>query len=136
MKIENFLNFLFFSLIVQLSAVLSNPQYNLWYSRSAEKWAEALPIGDDRLGAMIYGGVNEAIIQMNEDSIYSGKYQNAENPKFYEGLQEVKALFATGDYEKAHEVAEAKLVCKGADHIIVQQRTVIMAPIKHWAILF
>lgn len=90
-----------------------DPQYHLWYSKPAQQWNEALPIGNGRLGAMIYGDVNREIIQLNEDSMYSGKYQDANNPEFFAGLQEVKHLLSTGNYEMAHEVAEQKLICKG-----------------------
>lgn len=100
-------------LILPLSASSNDPQYELWYSRAANKWEEALPIGNGRLGAMIHGGVHRDVVQLNEDSMYSGKYQDADNPEFFEGLQEVKTLFASGEYEKAHDVAEKKLVCKG-----------------------
>lgn len=97
----------------QREFLVNDPQYTLWYSRPAKKWEEALPIGNGRLGAMIYGKVQEEIIQLNEDSMYSGKYQDANNPEFFEGLLEVRELLAAGNYEKAHEIAEKKLICKG-----------------------
>ena len=93
-------------------------------------------IGNGRLGAMVYGNVHEEIIQLNEDSMYSGKYQDADNPEFFEGLMDVRALLAAGNYEKAHEVAEKSSFVKGEALIIVQQPTAIMVPTKPWVILF
>lgn len=108
-----FKKLLIFALILPFLLCAHDPQYNLWYNRPATKWEEALPIGNGRLGAMVYGKVQEEIIQLNEDSMYSGRYQDANNPEFFEGLMEVRKLLAAGNYEKAHEVAEKKLICKG-----------------------
>ena len=94
--------------ILPFSISANDPQYDLWYRKPANKWEEALPIGNGRLGAMIHGGVHKEIIQLNEDSMYSGKHQDADNLEFFDSLQEVKALFASGDYEKAHDIAEQK----------------------------
>ncbi|MBS1542064.1 MAG: glycoside hydrolase N-terminal domain-containing protein, partial [Bacteroidetes bacterium] len=52
----------------QVSDKSIDPGTFLWYSGPASKWEEALPVGNGRLGAMIYGGVNEAIIQFNEET--------------------------------------------------------------------
>jgi alpha-L-fucosidase 2 len=110
----NFFSPILFILFLLPGIITANdPQYTLWYSKPAKSWEEALPVGNGRLGAMVYGNVHQEIIQLNEDSVYTGKYQDADNPAFFEGLQEVKALFASGDYEKAHDVAEKKLICKG-----------------------
>ena len=44
----------------------------LWYRQSAREWVEALPLGNGRMGAMVYGGVQEEKIALNEDSLWSG----------------------------------------------------------------
>lgn len=44
----------------------------LWYKQPAKNWNEALPIGNGRLGAMIFGGVNEELIQLNEATLWTG----------------------------------------------------------------
>jgi alpha-L-fucosidase 2 len=113
MQFKNLLASVFTFFILPGLMWAHDPQYELWYSRPAKKWEEALPIGNGRLGAMIYGNVQEEIIQLNEDSMYSGKYQDANNPEFFEGLLEVRRLLSAGNYEKAHEVAEQKLICQG-----------------------
>ena len=45
---------------------------SLWYNKPATYWEEALPVGNGRLGAMVYGGVSKEIIQMNEDTLWAG----------------------------------------------------------------
>ena len=53
----------------------------LWYRRPARVWTDALPIGNGRLGAMIYGGVAKEDLQLNEDTIWEGyKRDNVDNP--------------------------------------------------------
>lgn len=58
--------------LVILSAAQSNTPLNIWYKQEASKWLDALPIGNGRLGAMIYGGVYNEHIQFNEQSLWSG----------------------------------------------------------------
>ncbi len=87
--------------------------YRLWYEEPAEFWSEALPIGNGRLGAMVYGGTGVERIQLNEETLWSGNPQDADNPEALEGLKEVRALLLAGDYEAAQEVANEKLVCIG-----------------------
>ena len=52
----------------------------LWYEQPAAAWTEALPVGNGRLGCMVFGGVDEERIQLNEDSLWSGSPQDADNP--------------------------------------------------------
>lgn len=54
-----------------------NMAKRLWYQRPAEYWEEALPVESGRLGAMIYGRVDKEIIQLNEESLWSGKHIDA-----------------------------------------------------------
>jgi alpha-L-fucosidase 2 len=58
---------------VTLSAADARPAARLWYARPAEKWTEALPIGNGRMGAMVFGGVFDERIQFNEDTLWKGQ---------------------------------------------------------------
>ena len=49
------------------------PGMSLWYDRPAEKWTDALPLGNGRMGAMVFGGVDREHLQLNEDTLYSGE---------------------------------------------------------------
>ena len=64
----------------------------LWYQRPAEIWEEALPLGNGRLGAMVFGGVADERLQLNEDSLWDGYPSDATNPNALEALPEVRRL--------------------------------------------
>ena len=63
-----------------------------WYKQPAEKWTDALPIGNGRLGAMIFGGVPAERIQLNEDTLWSGSPRDWNNPQARTHLAEVRRL--------------------------------------------
>ena len=50
-----------------------NPGSSLWYDKPSEKWTDALPLGNGRLGAMVFGGTDHERIALNEDTLYSGE---------------------------------------------------------------
>ena len=82
----------------------SKAQYNekLWYKQPAKVWTEALPIGNGRLGAMVFGKVNEELIQLNESTLWSGgpipHHINPDAPGY---LPQVREALQKEDYEKA-----------------------------------
>ena len=80
----------------------------LWYSAPAQHFEEALPLGNGRLGAMVFGGVQQERIVLNEETLWAGGPVDAEmNPEAYKNLPEVrKALFA-GDYELADKLVRS-----------------------------
>lgn len=85
----------------------------LWYRKAAEQWTEALPVGNGRLGAMVFGGVFDERLQLNEKTLWSGQPQDADNPEALSNLAEVRRLIFAGDYAAAQALAEKKLICKG-----------------------
>lgn len=86
----------------------------LKYSTPASCWNEALPIGCGRLGAMIYGGAPEERIQLNEESVWSGRYNpDADNPECREHLGEMRHMFFSGDRSEGEAAAAKYLVCRG-----------------------
>lgn len=106
------------ALIFALAALCSeaqpdSPDTTLWYEQPAKNWNEALPIGNGRLGAMIFGGVAKERIQLNEDSLWSGAPQDADNPKALEALPQIRELLFDGKYEEAEKLANRTLVCVG-----------------------
>ncbi len=86
----------------------------LWYRQPAKQWTEALPVGNGRLGAMVFGGVEKDRLQLNEKSLWSGSPQDADNPEALPALQEIRKLLFEGKYTEADALAAQKLVCKGA----------------------
>src|SRR5450432_197 len=77
----------------------------LWYKQPAKVWTEALPIGNGRLGAMIFGGVQDELLQLNEGSLWTGgPVRTNVNPGAFENLQIVRdALLKEENYAKAYE---------------------------------
>ncbi|SDM57572.1 alpha-L-fucosidase 2 [Catalinimonas alkaloidigena] len=89
------------SLFVSMS-VLAQPDLKLWYNAPARNWNEALPLGNGRLGAMVFGGVEEEWIQLNEATLWSGGPVDADpNPGASQHLPEIREALFAGDYEKA-----------------------------------
>ncbi|MBL8264779.1 glycoside hydrolase family 95 protein, partial [Steroidobacter sp.] len=84
----------------------------LWYTQPAEKWVEALPVGNGRLGAMIFGGPALERLQLNEDTLYAGGPYDSANPEARGALAEVRTLVFSGEYEKATELVNAKVMAK------------------------
>ena len=64
----------------------------LWYEKPAENFDQALPIGNGRIGAMVFGGAADEVLKLNEDSVWSGGKRNRNNPDAREGLEEVRKL--------------------------------------------
>ena len=96
-------------LIISLFATQIQAQKNLtlWYNQPARNWNEALPIGNGRIGAMIFGRPENELIQLNEQTLWSGGPVNRNpNPEASKHLQEVRdALFAE-DYVKAEKLTK------------------------------
>ena len=78
----------------------------LCYPSPATAWEEALPIGNGRLGAMIFGGVAEEHIALNEDTLWSGLPKENTNPGAKDVLPEVRRLLFAGEYAAANELCK------------------------------
>lgn len=80
----------------------------LWYAKPAERWVEALPLGNGRIGAMVFGGVNEELIQLNESTLWSGgPLKKNFNPEAHQYLSAIReALLEKEDYSKANELTK------------------------------
>jgi alpha-L-fucosidase 2 len=77
----------------------------LWYKQPARNWNEALPLGNGRLGAMIFGNVEEELIQLNEETLWSGGPVNLNpNPAAPTFLPQVRKAIMDEDYEKAEKL--------------------------------
>ncbi|MDR6882428.1 glycoside hydrolase family 95 protein [Bacillus sp. 3255] len=77
----------------------------LWYRSPASRWVEALPIGNGRLGAMIFGHPGDERIQLNEDSIWYGGPKTGENAQALHHLNEIRELLLNGQVEEAEWLA-------------------------------
>ena len=84
----------------------------LWYDKPASEWTEALPIGNGRLGAMIFGGPANEQLQLNEDTLYAGSPYDPNNPEALKALPEARRLIFAGKYKEAHDLVGAKMMAQ------------------------
>ena len=73
----------------------------LWYDKPAERWEEALPLGNGRLGGMLFGSLNTEQIQLNEDSIWFGGPMDRNNPDALDNLQAIRDMIFDGRLNEA-----------------------------------
>ena len=84
----------------------------LWYRQPAEQWTEALPIGNGRIGAMIFGGVARERLQLNEDTLFAGGPYDPSSPEALQALPRVRELIAEGKYAEAENLADEKMMAR------------------------
>jgi alpha-L-fucosidase 2 len=85
-------------------------ELKLWYRRPAAQWVEALPIGNGRLGAMVFGGIELERLQLNEDTLWAGGPYDPANPAARAALPEIRRLIAAGEYAKAQDLVQQKFM--------------------------
>lgn len=84
--------------------------YKIWYDKPAGYWEEALPVGNGRIAAMVFGGTDMERIQLNEETVSAGSpYQNY-NPEGRAALSEIRRLIFEGKYEEAQRMGGEKLL--------------------------
>ena len=84
-------------------AVPASPS-TLWFRKPAAEWSHALPVGNGRLGAMIFGGTAEEHIQLNEETLWTGGPYNPVTKGAYKALPEIRRLLFAGDVPRAHDL--------------------------------
>ncbi|MDF2921376.1 MAG: alpha-amylase [Paenibacillaceae bacterium] len=82
----------------------------LWYDRPAAEWTEALPVGNGRLGGMVYGGAPCERIQLNEDTLWSGYPRDDVNEQAFSHLAAARELLSAGQYRQAEQIVEAHML--------------------------
>ncbi|MBN2813200.1 MAG: glycoside hydrolase family 95 protein, partial [Bacteroidales bacterium] len=84
----------------------------LWYDHPAKKWTEALPVGNGRLGAMVYGDPCKEVIQLNENTVWAGSPNRNDNPDAKASLAEIRKLIFEGRYKEAQDLANSTVISK------------------------
>ncbi|MCM3901520.1 MAG: glycoside hydrolase family 95 protein [Pyrinomonadaceae bacterium] len=92
------------------ATVAESSDLRLWYRQPAANWNEALPIGNGRLAAMVFGGVVSERIQLNEDTIWAGEKRDRNNPEGARNLAEVRRLLFAGKPKEAEQLAERTII--------------------------
>ncbi|MDG5767814.1 glycoside hydrolase family 95 protein [Balneolales bacterium ANBcel1] len=96
----------------------------LWYDQPAEMWVQALPVGNGRLGAMVYGGVDQEVIQLNDDTVWAGEPGNniVDDIKAY--FPQIRQLIFDGEHTEAQNLASSVLpfeAKEGSNHGMMYQ---------------
>ena len=98
--------------IVSLGIAGTNAQNHLtlWYKSPAKAWEEALPVGNGRLGAMIFGDTQKERIQFNENTLYSGEPETPKNINIVPDLAHIRQLLGEGKNAEAGTIMQEKWI--------------------------
>jgi alpha-L-fucosidase 2 len=92
------------------SKVKDTSSVQLWYNQPAGDWSQALPLGNGRLGAMVFGRTDTERIQLNEESLWAGTPVNNMNPKAFKNLSKVQQLILDNNITEAVNLAEETMI--------------------------
>src|SRR5215510_2727692 len=110
------MNKLFPIVIIYLLLLLGNNGFSqqqelrLWYNKPSAKWTDALPIGNGRIGAMIFGGVQQDRIQFNEETLWTGGPRDYNRKGAYKYLDSIRQLLFRGKQKEAEALAEKEFL--------------------------
>jgi alpha-L-fucosidase 2 len=90
----------------------SDAPLSLWYRAPAKKWTEALPVGNGRLGAMVFGGLEREQLQLNEDTLWAGGPYTPDNTNAFAALPEVRKLIFDGKYDDAARLIDRSVMAR------------------------
>ncbi|MGC5745634.1 glycoside hydrolase family 95 protein [Chryseobacterium sp. NFX27] len=102
--IQHKISLLAFGTFISIS-VQAQQNLKLTYSKPAENWNEALPIGNGKLGAMVFGGVSQEHLQLNEETIWAGEPGNNVPKNTFDSIQKIRKLLNEGQFEKAQNLS-------------------------------
>jgi len=103
---------------VKVAMHLPAQELKLWYDTPAKIWEEALPLGNSRLGAMVYGNPAEEEIQLNEETLWGGSPHRNDNPKAAGALAEVQELIFRKAYREADKRNQRDLLRRAPWHAL------------------
>lgn len=105
--------FFFFLLLIAIDSESQTSGLKLWYKTPAGRtWENALPIGNGRQGAMIYGNVEKETIQLNEHTVWSGSPNRNDNPLALDSLAIIRQLIFEGKQKDAERIANRVIITK------------------------
>jgi alpha-L-fucosidase 2 len=84
--------------------------HQLWYLKPAQKWTDALPLGNGRIGAMVYGGIADDHIQFNEETLWTGKPREYNRKGAYRHLAQIRQLLFDGKQKEAETLAQKEFM--------------------------
>ncbi len=112
MKKKTLLAFFSFSALLSPARAQEAPdwsRFKLRYEKPAARWTRALPVGNGRLGAMVFGGIEKERIQLNEDTVWAGPPVPEPTPKVAAAMKKARKLWFDGDFAGAHKILQAAM---------------------------
>nr|WP_121270251.1 glycoside hydrolase family 95 protein [Pedobacter schmidteae] len=103
---------LFITIFTQYAFAQQKP-LKLWYTQPAALWEETLPLGNGRLGMMPDGGVIKENIVLNDITLWSGTYQDANNYQAHQSLPQIRKLLLEGKNDEAQALVNKAFICTG-----------------------
>ncbi len=98
----------------------NNSLLKLWYEQPAKQWVEALPVGNGRLGAMVFGDPGNEVIQLNENTLWAGGPNRNDNADAKGSLAEVRKLIFDGKYKEAQDLVNRNFITKASHGMAYQ----------------
>lgn len=96
--------------LLSAAVMVAESRWELHYDQPAKEWVEALPVGNGRMGAMVFGGVADERLQLNESSVWTGGPHNYAHPGVAKHLPEIRRLLFAGKQREAEELAEREFM--------------------------
>ena len=106
----NYLKFLIICSIFYSGALGATTSYKLWYDKPAKLWVEALPLGNGRVGAMMFGNPHEEWFHLNEETVWAGSPYNNTNSQAAAYLPEIRKLIFEGKNKEAQDLCEKAIL--------------------------
>ena len=108
------ISFTFCLLSIQNLTAQNETLLKLWFNRPAVQWVEALPLGNGRLGAMVFGNPSQEKIQLNEITVWAGQPNRNDNRDAKEALPKVRQLIFDGKYKEAQDLVNQKFISRNS----------------------
>lgn len=103
--------YILITVLILSNLFLFSQEKVIWFTRPANDWMAAFPIGNGRLGGMVYGGIITDTISLNEITLWSGRRENLEGEIFgKDSLRYLQKLFLDGNFKEGHKIASKSLV--------------------------
>jgi alpha-L-fucosidase 2 len=107
-------------LLAVMTGRSQDPDLKLWYDKPADRWEAALPIGNGRLAAMVYGGTDTEYVRLNESSVWSGGPNRNDNSDALAALPEIRRLIFAGQNKEAAQLAAQKIQSRKINGMMFQ----------------
>lgn len=108
-------------ILLSFSLSIQAGDLKLWYKQPAGTWVEALPVGNSRMGAMVYGGTAREELQLNDETMWGGSPYRNDKPEALESLPQVRELISP-EKHGGSELDSRKLLCREAWYALSDNR--------------